>query len=173
MNTSNLNKLRADVAAELKRIDQHSERSRELREIAAAHKAKADAHDAKSHALHQALAETRAKLAAEEEIVLAEWCVTFAAETVKLHHDDPLANSKRVIENVAKLRAAWRTEIDTPINQRFSTHPLVQEALNLQPLPDPMHIPINELHGFSGDWAQRRKDILSVVYPESAPLAAA
>ncbi len=166
--TSELTKARAAVAAELTRIDQHAERSRELREIAAAHKAKADAHDAKSHAMHQALAAAQVALNAAEETALREWCIELAAATVKLHNDDPLANSATVVANVVKLRAAVRSELDTPINQKWTVHPLVAQAMALQPPPDIMDTPISELHGHAANWATRRKSILATAFPPEA-----
>ncbi len=119
------------------------------------------------------LAEAERELTQAEEAALAQWCVELAAETVKLHNDDPLANSAAVVANVVKLRAAVRSELNTPINQKYKVHPLVQQAMALQPPLDPMDTPINQLHGHADNWAVRRKAILSEAFPESTPLQAA
>jgi hypothetical protein len=168
-----LNANRTQVAAIHAALDQHAGGTRLLERAVALKQTELDAHQAKRPALEQQLADANARLAKSEEAALESWCVDLAAATVKLHNDDPLGNSAAVVANIVKLRAAVRSEIDTPINQKYKVHPLVHQALALQPPPDVWDTPIDQLHGGSISWPVRRKTILAEAFPESNPLQAA
>ena len=124
--------------------------------------------------LRAALAAAETALNAAEEAAVQSITLELAGEIVKRQTSDPLRHSAWVIENVMKLRGMICSELDTPITEKYSQHPLLTQALALVPPLDGVDRPVFDL-GYVAvnetDWPSRRRAILAAA--ESAPLAAA
>jgi multidrug resistance efflux pump len=119
----------------------------------------------KAHAnkwLHTTLDAAERELAEAEEAAVEELNIALAAEIMRKQASDPLHHYKWIVEHVLKLRASVRSEMDTPINKKYQVHPLIMQALALQPKPDEMDTPIAELAGgLDCSWPRRRKALLA------------
>lgn len=112
--------------------------------------------------LHEDLAIAMRELAKAEEQAVEALAINLAGEIVKRQATDPVRHYQWIVANVAKLRASVRSEVDTPNNERFRIHPLIQQALLLQPKPDDLNTPINQLVGsLDASWPTRRRQILA------------
>jgi hypothetical protein len=116
-----------------------------------------------------AAAESALVLAEEETIVALN--VELAAEIIQRFHADPVRHERWVVEAVARLRRSVRSELDTPLTQKFAPNPVIESALALVPPPDPMDQPVFLLGGAVGgqtDWPSRRKAILAAAEQAAA-----
>jgi hypothetical protein len=159
-----LNEARAKVAQVRAAIADDDAVVRAVHEESAALQAKIDALR-KQHAskgLRGQLADALAALAVAEEQAIEQLAIDLAGQIVQRQATDPVRHYEWIIANVAKLRASVRSEIDTPNNQKYRVHPLVMQALALQPKPDELDTPLNQLLGsLACDWPQRRSQILA------------
>jgi hypothetical protein len=124
--------------------------------------------------LRAQLAAAEAALIVAEEVAVKDMALALANEIMKRQASDPLRHHQWVITNVMKLREMIRSELDTPLSERYTQHPLLVQALSLVPQLDAIDRPVHELgHVNVGatDWATRRRAILAAA--ESAPLEAA
>jgi hypothetical protein len=127
--------------------------------------------------LRAQLAVAERDLAVVEEATLDELNLNLAGEIVRRQASDPLRHSDWIMTNLVKLRAAVRSELDTPITKRYTVHPLITQALALLPKRDGKDMPVwelgHEMHG-STDWASRRRAIVAEAEAAStAPLETA
>jgi hypothetical protein len=171
LNEARLTAARTTLAKELKRKAEATRIEQRQQQRIADEQAKFGELKRKHASIDNDVAAAEAALVTAEEAALERWCVEFAAETIKLHTADPLRNSKRVIANVDRLRKNMRSEVDTPRGQEYQVHPVVMQALALQPKPSDVDRPVYELGVATTPWAWRRREILESIYPN--PLEAA
>jgi hypothetical protein len=143
-----------------------------------------DALQAKISALrqHQAAKGLREQLAAAmreldqaEEAAITAFAIELAAETMRLHAADPIGHQAQVQANLVRLRAAVRSELDTPISEKYSMPAVVVQALALLPQIDPMDRPVYELGApgtYETTWPARRRQILAQAEATPPPQAA-
>lgn len=83
-----------------------------------------------------------------------ELALSYSAEVVKRHAEDPLRHADWITVTVAKIRDLAPNELDTPVNEKYVPHPLIQQALALVPPPSD----IDRRSHF--DFPERRKAIV-------------
>jgi len=130
----------------------------------------------KQHAhLDQDLAEAERALCVAEEAALLDHNIALAGEIVRRNATDPVKHAEWIVEHVLRLRASVRSEWDTPINSKFSIHPLIRQCFALVPPLDPLDTPIDQLNNWGTlGWAHRRKTLLARYESEvNPPLEAA
>ena len=148
MTVTNLEKCRRDVAATNDAIaEAKAGEDAAAQAVARAQAALATART-KVAAQQAKLVERERALAAALEDKIAEVCLDLTGTALKWHAADPRGNGPRVVEALDFVRRAWRSQCDTPINQKYSLPPLIAQGLNLLPPRDPLNTPISEL-GFS------------------------
>lgn len=161
---ASLRKARAAVQAAQSAIDKDEAAVKRIQEEIKALEFKIEALrtvQAAKH-LHEDLAIAMRELAKAEEQAVEALAIDLAGEIIQRQTANPVKHYRWIVANVAKLRASVRSEIDTPNNERFRIHPLIQQALLLQPKPDDLNTPINQLVGsLDASWPMRRRQILA------------
>jgi uncharacterized protein HemX len=114
--------------------------------------------------LRAQLAAAERDLAVAEEEAVKALAIELAAATMRLHAADPIGHQATVQANLVRLRAAVRSELDTPINEKYSMPAIVVQALALLPQIDPVDRPVYELGApgtYETTWPARRRQILA------------
>lgn len=114
--------------------------------------------------MHEKLAAGKAALVAAEEAAVKDMAIELAGEIMQKQAADPVRHCGWITAQVAKLRTMVRAEIDTPISEKYSQHPVITQALTLLPPLNVLDKPVHEL-GYiiagHSDWSTRRRKILA------------
>lgn len=114
--------------------------------------------------LHETLERAERTLAAAEEDAVRTLAIELAGTIIKRMSHNPVRHHDWIVAQIAKLRTMIRSEVDTPLAEKYSQHPLITQALSLLPPPDDLDRPVYDLgYGVPGlsDWASRRSRILA------------
>jgi hypothetical protein len=169
-----LKRYQAAVAAIDSQLAADANEAEQAQQAVAIAQAKLAAIQNRKAARLQERAKAEAALAAAEEAALEQLNIELAGSIVRMQATDAVGNHEKIIASLDKLRCGVRTELDSPVNQRYRVNPIIQAALNLLPPRDDIHTPVYELGGVivgKTDWASRRKAILAAAEhhePEAA-----
>ncbi len=165
-----LEKAEAELGAKQAMIDQrqnvlnkHDTARRQQAAAVEREKSVLDAIDRKAPPLHAALAEAQRQFGEAEEVTLRQLAIHASAATIRLHALAPIECYDVIEAAATKIKAAARTGIDTPNNERYSLHGLIRDAIALAPVIDDMHRPVYELGATVAgltDWPTRRKRMI-------------
>lgn len=179
MNFSALNEARAKVAAAREAITKDNEALKEIENQIAVLQARIESlrQRQESKGLRGQLEIAQREQAVVEETVLDTLNLNLAGEIIRRQASDPLPHSDWIMRSLVRLRDSVRSELDVPVNRKFSQHPLLTQALALLPPVDDLDKKVFDLGytvtGFT-DWGTRRRQIIAAAEAESTePLEAA
>lgn len=174
MNHSALNETRAKVQAARDAIAEDNKALALIQNEIAAMQARIESLKQRQEAkgLGAQLAVAERELTVAEETALNEINLELAGEIMKRQASDPLRHHAWIAEHVTKLHASVRSELDTPLTQKYRVHPLILQALALMPPVDGIDRPVWDL-GYQvrgvTDWPLRRRAIIAQAEADASP----
>lgn len=125
--------------------------------------------------LRAQLAAAEADVAAKEDALVEQINLELAAQILKRQASDPLLHHEWIAGHLLRLEASVRSGLDIPINQKFSMHPVLRQALALLPPRDDLNRAVFQLghQMLETSWAARRRKIIAEAEASNLPLAAA